>query len=214
VNPTNVVIVNTYQTIRKAEEMYINIIFDYYLEKIEKIEEIEKTSIQYNHICDALFSTDYYKKIDIFYIGVLMIQMNGIMNTTLFNNDIIQKCICIEDPTKRICHKDLIKKIGEYIKNPIMQFIEGKKRGGLNTHIPPTNLDDLFKKSDTKYIIYSSSSMPLKSKNPIVVSKSKSMSESSFEIPIEKNRINAETSRNLSLKLLTSINNEIINNEK
>ena len=209
VNPTNDVIVDTYNIIQNAEKLYINIIFDYYLKKIE---EIEETSIQYNEICDKLFSIDYYKKIDIFYIGVLMIQMNGIIDTTLFHNDIIQKCICIEDPTKRICHKDLINEIGKYIHNPIMQFIEGKKRGGLNTHIPSTNLHDLSKKNDRRFVIYSS--MPLKSKGPIVVSESKSKSASSFEIPIEKNRINAKTSRELSLKLLTSINNEIFNKKK
>jgi hypothetical protein len=194
--PSNNIIENTYSIIQNAESIYIDIIFDYYLDKIEKAKKYT-----YIDICNQLFSIDYYKKIDIFYIGVLMIQMNRIMGKMLFKNEDIIKCMCIEDPKRRISHEDLIREIGKYSNNPLMQHMRGSaKSGGFTTKNLGKNLGKILEKSDTNI---KKNIMPLKSKIPINVSKSKS----SFEIPIEE--ISVSTTREFSLKLLNSINKEI-----
>jgi serine/threonine protein kinase len=200
----NKIIEDTYNIIQKAESIYIDIIFDYYLAQIAQIAQIAQKEKKPNYIdiCNELFSEDYYKKIDIFYIGVLMIRMNGIMKKTLFQNKHIEQCMCIEDPKRRISHTDLIKNISSYSQNPLMKHMQGMqgnlKSGGLTNNT--NNLGKILEKSDTNI---KKNIMPLKSKIPIDVSKSKS----SFETPIEE--ISVSTTREFSLKLLNSINKEI-----
>ncbi len=91
-----------------VSDEYILEILNIYYEKIKNIILRDKNIINNpNDIIDKLFGKEYYKKIDVFYIGLFLIKINTSCKYQLIPKDIIEKCFVMDNIKERITTEEL-----------------------------------------------------------------------------------------------------------
>jgi hypothetical protein len=91
-----------------VSDKYILEILNIYYEEIKNIILKNKKIINNpNDIINELFGKEYYKKIDVFYIGLFLIKINTSCKYQLIPKDIIEKCFVMDNIKERITTEEL-----------------------------------------------------------------------------------------------------------
>ena len=134
-------------------DKYNNIFIELFVNCLNK--EINKDKILNDDdiiiILDKILGENYYKKVDVFYLGVLMLYICSKRNDINFIDfDIIQKCIITSDLSKRYTIDEL------YDNIKIIKIGGGKnkiKKGGFISAIQPINTNEVSLKKIQQPVI-------------------------------------------------------------